>query len=151
MGSYMAHLNYFHTRVAGFNFCFFIAVPSGCGCWYCAKCEMLLCKIDGEMNMQNCGYFAKLLNGDGGVMLHDRWQWQLPWSHAVVFKEMTHCRHQKHRWRCPCNPNSRSKFRKYRVYLLILHLFTSTRLRLLRCHFSKTWHIADVKNITGDD
>ena len=60
----MAHLNYFSSRVAGFNFCFFIAVPSGGGCWYYPKCEMVLCKIDNEMNMQNCEYSAKLQNGD---------------------------------------------------------------------------------------
>ena len=40
MGSYMDHLNYFHTRVAGVNFCLFIALPSGGGRWYYAKCEM---------------------------------------------------------------------------------------------------------------
>ena len=34
------------------------AGPSGGGCWYKqnAKCEMLLRKIDGEMNVQNCGF-----------------------------------------------------------------------------------------------
>ena len=36
-----------------------------------AKCEMLLRKIDGDMNVQNCGFSAKLRNGDGGDMLHD--------------------------------------------------------------------------------
>ena len=40
----MAHLNYFPTIVAGVNVCFFIAAPSGGGCWYYAKCEMLLHK-----------------------------------------------------------------------------------------------------------
>ena len=36
-----------------------------------AKCEMLQRKIDGEMNVQNCGYSTKLQNVDGGDMLHD--------------------------------------------------------------------------------
>ena len=36
-----------------------LAGPSGGGCWYKAKCEMLLRKIDGEMNVQNCGFSAK--------------------------------------------------------------------------------------------
>ena len=36
-----------------------------------AKCEMLLRKMDGEKNVQNCGFSAKLRNGDGGEMLHD--------------------------------------------------------------------------------
>ena len=63
MDSCMAHLNYFPSRVADVNFCFFIAVPSGSGCWYYAKCEMVLHKINGKMNMQNCGYQR---NEDGG-------------------------------------------------------------------------------------
>ena len=33
----MAHLNYFPSRVACFNFCFFIAVPSDGVYWYYAK------------------------------------------------------------------------------------------------------------------
>ena len=35
-----------------------------------AKCEMLLRKIDGEMDVENCG-FSKLRNEDGGDMLYD--------------------------------------------------------------------------------
>ena len=35
------------------------------------KCEMLLHKIDGEMNVQNGGFSAKLRNGNGGDMFHD--------------------------------------------------------------------------------
>ena len=52
-------------RAAGVNFWFFNAVPSGGGCWYKAKCEMLLRKIDGAMNVD----FPR--NGDGDDMLHD--------------------------------------------------------------------------------
>ena len=133
-GSCMAHLNYFPPRVAGVHFCFFIAIPSGGGCWYYANCKMVFCKIDGKMNMQNCGYSAKLRNGDGGdwcSMADGNYS-----CHGCVpsfFEEMTHCRRQKHHRRWPGNPNGRSKFRKYRVYLPILHLlvFTSTRSRLL--------------------
>ena len=36
-----------------------------------AKCEMLLRKIDGQMNVCKSGFFAKLRNGDGGDMLHN--------------------------------------------------------------------------------
>ena len=36
-----------------------------------AKCEILLRKIDGEKNVKNCRFSAKLRNGDGGDMLHD--------------------------------------------------------------------------------
>ena len=43
----------------------------GVGIKQYAKCEMLLRKLDGEMNVNNCGFSAKLRNGDGGDMLHD--------------------------------------------------------------------------------
>ena len=80
------------------------------------------------------------------------------------FEEMTSCRRQKHRRRWPGNPNGRLKFRKYRIYLSILCLFTSTRSWLVlrdwrqwqvamdsRHRFSKNWHVADVKNIACND
>ena len=60
MGSSMAHLNCFPLRAAGVNFWFFIAVPFGGGCWYKAKCEMLLRKIDGKTNVQNCGFSREM-------------------------------------------------------------------------------------------
>ena len=66
----MAHLNCLSLRAAGINYWFFFAGPSGGGCWYKAKSEMLPCKIDGEMSVQNCGFSAKLRNGDGDDMLH---------------------------------------------------------------------------------
>ena len=70
-GSCMAHLNCFPPRAAGVNCWFFIAVPFGGGCWYKAKCEMLLRKRDGERNVQNFGFVVQLRNGDGDDMLHD--------------------------------------------------------------------------------
>ena len=36
------------------------------GCQYYVKCETVLSNIDGEINMGNCGYFAKWGNEDGG-------------------------------------------------------------------------------------
>ena len=51
-----------------------------------AKCEMLLRKIDAEMNVQNCRFSAKLRNGDGGDMLHDCRQRQLSRASAIVFR-----------------------------------------------------------------
>ena len=116
MGSCMAHLNCLPPRAAGVNFWFFIAVRFGGGCWYKAKCEMLLRKTDGKMNVQNCGFSAKLRNGDGGDMLHD---WRQRSYHGLApsfFEEMTRCRRQNHSRRRPGNPNGPSKFRKYRVY-----------------------------------
>ena len=96
----MTHLNYFPPRVTGVNFCFFIAVPSDGKCWYYAKCEMVLCKIDSEMNMQNCGYSAKLQNGHGGDLcstVDGNGSYHGPAPSFCV--EMTHCRRQKHRCR----------------------------------------------------
>ena len=51
--------NCFPARAASVNFWFFIAVSFDGECWYKAKCKMLLCKIDGEKNVQNCGISAK--------------------------------------------------------------------------------------------
>ena len=69
----MAHLNCLPPRVAGVHDLFFLLAHQvvGVGIPQNAKCAMLLRKIDGEMNVQNCGYSAKLQNGDGGDMLHD--------------------------------------------------------------------------------
>ena len=60
-------------RAAGVNdwFFFLAHLVVGVGIKQNAKCDMLLHKIDGEMNVQNCGFSAKLRNGDGGDMLHD--------------------------------------------------------------------------------
>ena len=35
------------------------------------KCKILLRKIDDKINIKNCGYSAKLQNGDDDDMLHD--------------------------------------------------------------------------------
>ena len=82
--------------IACVNFSFFIAVPSGGGCWYYVKCEMLLCHS--EMNMQKYGFSAK---------------WR--------------------RWR-------------YALRLTATAVVTDSR-----CRFSKRWHVADVKDIAGDN
>ena len=78
-----------------------LAGPSGGGCWYKAKCEMLLSKIDGEMNVQNCGFSSEIA----------KWR---RWRHAQRLTATTVITEWRHR-------------------------------------FSKRWHIADVKNIAGDD
>ena len=116
----MAHLNYFPPRVAGINFYFFLAVSSGGGCCYYAKCAMVLRKIDGKINIQNCGYSEKLRNGYGGNICFtadDNGS-----CHGLApsfFEEMIRCRRKKYHWRW-CfwwlgNPNGISKFCKYRV------------------------------------
>ena len=70
----MTHLNCLPPRAAGVNYWFFLLarLVVGVGIKQNAKY-----KIDGEMNVQNCGFSAKLRNGDGGDMLHDRQQRQL--------------------------------------------------------------------------
>ena len=150
----MAHLNYFPPRIAGVNFCFFIAIPSGGGCWYYAKCEMVLRKIDGKMKMQNCGYSAKLRKWDGC-----NWCSMADGNgscHGLTpsfFEEMTRCRRQKHHRRWPGNPNGRSKFRRYRAYLPILRLRDRNWCSAADGSFQR-WlkrHVADIKHITGED
>ena len=71
------------------------AGPSDGGCWYKtnAECEMLLRKIDGKMNAQNCGFSMKLRNGDGddmqatAVIGNGSYHGLAP----SFFEEMTHC------------------------------------------------------------
>ena len=84
----MAHLNCLPPRAAGVNDWFFLLahLVVGVGIKQNVKCEMLLRKIDGEINMQNCGLSTKLRNGDGGDMLHDWRQRQLSQTHAIVFR-----------------------------------------------------------------
>ena len=82
----MAHLNCFLPRATGVNFCFFIAVPPGGGCWYKAKWKMW----DAATQNRRRNDRAKL------------------W----IFRKIAKCRW----WR-----------------------------------FSKRWHVADVKNITGNN
>ena len=78
---------------------------------------MLLCKIDGEMNMQNCGFPRKCemdavttcSTTDGNGSYHE--------TAATFFDEMTRCRRKTYCQQQPGNPNGPSKFCKYRVYL----------------------------------
>ena len=59
----MTHLTYL-TWVAYVDFCFFIVV-----CvwrWVSVSSKLWNGRMDGEMKMQNCGYFAKWWNGGGG-------------------------------------------------------------------------------------
>ena len=58
----MAHRNCLPPRAAGVNYWFFLLAHMvvDVGIKQNAKCEMLLHKINGKMNMQNCGFSAKL-------------------------------------------------------------------------------------------
>ena len=131
MGSCTAHLNSLPPRDAGVNYWLFLLahLVVGVSKKQTAKCEMLLCKIDCKMNVQNSGFSTKLRNGDGGDMLQD---WRLRFyvclrlhdrdccsaadgnssCHAptpLYFEEMTLCQHKKLHWRWPGNPNGRLK------------------------------------------
>ena len=148
----MAHLNYFPPRVARVNICFFIAVPSGGGYWHYSKCEMVLHKIDSEMYMQNCGYSTKLRDGGDWCSTAES-NSNCHGLALLFFEETIRGRRQKHHWRWPGNPNGRSKFRKYRAYLLILrsrdyNLCSAAGGGVRR---SLKQHVADIKNIAGDD
>ena len=126
---------------------------------------MLLRKIGGEMNMHNYGYYVKLRNWDGGDWCSTADGNGSCHGLAPSFLEdITCCQRQKPHQRWPGNPNGRSKFRKYHVYLPILHLFTSTRSRLLRhgwrqqqlprtraVVFRRDDMLPMSKNIVGDD
>ena len=103
MGSCITHLNYFLPRAAGVNFWFFMAVPSGGGCWYKAKCEMR----DAATQNRHRNECAKLR------IFHEIAKWRR-WRHAS--------------------------------WLMATAVVTDSR-----CPFSKRWHVADVKNIAGDD
>ena len=105
----MAHLNCLPPRAAGVNYWFFLLahLVVGVGIKQNEKCEMLLRKIDGERNVQNCGIYHELV--------------------PSFFEEMTRCRRQKHCRRRLDNPNGPSKFRKYRVFFPLLRMFTSAR------------------------
>ena len=67
MGSCMAHLNSLPPRAAGVNYWFFLLARLMVGVVKKQNSR----KIDGEMNILNGGFSAKLRNGDGGDMLHD--------------------------------------------------------------------------------
>ena len=141
MVSCMAHLNCLPSRAAGVNYWFFLLahLVVGVGIKQSAKYEMLLRKTDGEMNVQNCGFFAKLRNGDGGDGSYNglapSFFEEMTLCHAPApsyFEEMTRCRHQKLHWRWPGNLNGRSKFRN-------LGLFTFTRSQLMLQRQLRGW------------
>ena len=83
----MAYLNRLPPRAAGVNDWYFLLahLVVGVDIKRNAKC-MFLRKIDGEMNVLNCGFAAKLRIGDGGDMLHDCRQRQLSRTRAIMFR-----------------------------------------------------------------
>ena len=96
---------------------------------------MRLRKIDGEMNMQNCGYYTKLRKRRWQLMLQGWRQWQLQRTRAVVFRRDDTLSTSKHYRRWPCNPNGRLKFRKDRAYLPISrHNWRSATDGNVSCH-----------------
>ena len=99
--------------------------------WYKAKCEMRDAAMqDRRRNERAKLWISREMETVATCSTTDR----NGSYHRLVpsfFEEMTRCRRQKHCRRRPYNPNDPSKFRKYRVYLPLLRLFTSARSRLL--------------------
>ena len=112
MGSCMANLNCLPPRAAAVNYWFFLLahLVVRVGIKQNVKCEMLLRKIDGKMNVQNCGFSAKKKQNcemetvatcsvtDGNDSYHG--------LAPSFFEEMTRCRRQKHCRRRPDNPKT---------------------------------------------
>ena len=65
------------------------------------------------------------------LMLHDRWQWQLPRNRAVISQRDDKLMTLKISLEIPGNPNDRLKFHRYRAQLQVLRLFTFRRLQLI--------------------
>ena len=61
-GSHMSHLNCLPPRAAGVNYWFFLLahLVIDVGIKQNWKCEMLLRKINGKMNVQNCGFSEEI-------------------------------------------------------------------------------------------
>ena len=144
----MAHLNYFLLGLQVSTSVSSLLSRLVVGVGIMQNSKWCLRKIDCEMNMQNCGYSAKLRNGDECYMADGNSSCQE--LAPSFFEQMTCCRCQKHRQRWPGNPNVQSKFRKYRVYLPILHIISEITTDALQLTVLK-WHVADIKNITSDD
>ena len=87
MGSCMAHQNSLPPRVAGVNYWFFLLahLMVGVGKKQNANCEMLQRKIDGKINVQNSGFFAKLRNeGGGDISTTDRSAFTCVYVYAIA-------------------------------------------------------------------
>ena len=155
----MAHLNCLPPRAAGVNDWFFLLahLVGGVGIKQNAKSKMLLHKIDSKMNVQNCGFYAKLRNG--GDMLQDWRQRQLSWSGAIVFRRDDMFPTSKniagddqqilmvHR----NFANIAFTFRFYVCTIATVVPWLTAAAVATHCRISKRWHVVDVKNFTVDD
>ena len=163
-GSCIAYLNCLPPRAAGVNYWIFllarlvvgVGIMRNVRCCSAGKTAKWMCKIvDFTRNCKNRNSATCFMTDSNGSY------------HGLspsFFEEMTRCRRQKHCRRRPDNPSGSSNFRKYRVYLPLLRLFTSARSRLFfRCWWQRqlprtrtvvfrrddTWPTS--KNFTGDD
>ena len=159
----MTHLNCLPPRAAGVNYWFYLLahLVVGVDIKQNVKCEMLLRKIDGEMNLQNCGFSVK---------------WRR-WRHAPRLTAMTVNTDSRHRvskrWQVVdvkniagddqttliVHRNSANIARIFRFTPVYVCVIATVVLRLRAAavathphrRISKRWHVADVKNFTGDD
>ena len=125
---------------------------------------MLLCKIDGEMNVQNGGFSAKLRNGDGGDMLHDWRQRQISWTRAIVFRrddtlptsKTLPATTRQPQWSIEIPQISRVPSVFTSVYVcanatVVPRLTAAAVAMHPHRRISNRLHVADVKNLIGDD
>ena len=159
----MAHLNCLPSRAVGINDWFFLRahLVVGVGIKQNGKCEMLLRKIDGEMNVQNCEFSAKLRR----------------WRHAprlIATAVITDSRHRFQRDDTLLmskniagdDQTALMVHRNSTNIVCIFRIYVCLRLCDRDCYsaadgsgsathphrrISKRWHVADIKNFTGDD
>ena len=159
----MALLNCLPPRAAGVNYWFFLLahLVVDFGIKQNSKCEMLLRKIDDEMNVHNCGFSAKLRK-------RRRWR-HAPRHTATAFITDSPHRFSK-RWHVAdvkniasddqttlmINQNFSNIACTFRFYVcsiatVVMRLTVASVATHLHRRISKRWHVADVKNFTGDD
>ena len=150
-------------RAAGVNDWFFLLAHPvvDVGIKQNAKCEMLLRKIDGEMNVQNCGFSAKLRNGNGGDMLHDWRQRQLSQTRAIIFRRDVTLPTSKSiagddQTTLRVHRNSTNIACTFRIYVCaIATVVPRLTVAAVAMHphrrISVRWHVADVQDFTGYD
>ena len=111
---------------------------SGSGYQCYVKCETVLRKIDGKIDMKNCGYYAKWR---WWLMLHG---WRQRWVPGILtaIAQMASCWCKKHHQQWSGNPKSRTKFHNYRC---------PSKCTFPRSRMMLDQHIVDSKNIAGNN
>ena len=163
MGSCMAsRLNYFSPRVADVNFCYFITVPSGGGCWYYAKCEMQNGVTQDRWwnEHEKLWIFREIANWRQWQLMLHGWRqchglspsFSKRWHVADVKTSPELTRQPYWSIEIPQISHIPSDFTFVYVYKIATDALQLTATAVAmdsRNRFSKKWHIADIKNISG--